>query len=431
MTRALRLPRELEPSHTMIMGDPDKGKSALMRQLAYQVRQRRPKERALFYDPHGEFVSQFWEDGDHLLNPFDARTSGWDLASELPAALSPERTGAWALAIAQSLFPERPRDQAFFAENTQRVCAELLTHRPSAQTLAQWLGDPKMLAKLLKGSSSENSLAPSAPDQREGLMAELNRVTDALKTLPDLRDTSRRWSAAEWAQDGKGWVFITTTPMDRERLRPLTSLWVDLVILQLMMLKKPKDQLDWLFLAEVSTLRRLTHFYTAATEGRKYHNPMVFDIQGRSQIKALYGEFAEVLLSAAGVQIFLGTKEEAAAEWIAKMIAKNEVQWVGHSRSNGDRKNHSSERLERREEYLVLPSEIQGLPKMQGYLTMENFVVKLEFPYLELPTVTPAFIERPVSKRHANQPPADEPAVVITTTDDVTPTRYRGVTHHA
>lgn len=405
MRRSLWLPRELEASHTMIMGDPRMGKSSIMRQFACQIRQW--KQRAVVYDPHGEFLAQFWQEGDHLLNPLDLRGSGWDLQAELPATLPPARLSAWALAMAKSLLPERRGDQAFFAENTQRVLAELLTHRPTAAQLASWFCDAKMLDRLLSGSASQSSVAKGAPEQREGVLAELNRVTDALKTLPEVRDTPRRWSAAEWARTGTGWVFLTSDAIDRDRLRPLTSLWIELLILQRMASDRTDRAPVWFLLNEVATLNRLQHFYSAMTEGRKYGNPIIFDVQGRSQIKALYGDFAEVLLSSAAVQIFLGTKEEGAATWVANMIGKNEVQRVKKSRSSG-KGARDSEMLDIRDEYLVSPAQIMGLPKMKGYLTMENFVVPIEVPYFDLPKVAPAFIERPAPVVRVTPPPAPD-----------------------
>jgi hypothetical protein len=43
-----------------------------------------------------------------------------------------------------------------------------------------------------------------------------------------------------------------------------------------------------------------------------------------------------------------------------------------------------------------MPSEISGLPPLRGYLKLENLVVRLHFPYVNLPGRCPAFIERPI-----------------------------------
>jgi hypothetical protein len=41
-----------------------------------------------------------------------------------------------------------------------------------------------------------------------------------------------------------------------------------------------------------------------------------------------------------------------------------------------------------------MPSEISGLPSLRGYLKLENLVVRLHFPFIDLPARYPAFVER-------------------------------------
>jgi len=59
-------------------------------------------------------------------------------------------------------------------------------------------------------------------------------VADALQLLPAARATSQRWSATEWSTSRRGWLFFTSTPETRARLVPLTSLWLDTLVLRLM-----------------------------------------------------------------------------------------------------------------------------------------------------------------------------------------------------
>ena len=69
----VRIPREMERYHIMIVGDTGSGKSALFRQLLMQIRAR--GEAAIVYDPAMEYLPQFYDArrGDIILNPLDAR----------------------------------------------------------------------------------------------------------------------------------------------------------------------------------------------------------------------------------------------------------------------------------------------------------------------------------------------------------------------
>src|SRR6266851_1858428 len=107
----LRLPREIESSHILVMGDSGKGKSALIRQVLLQIEER--GETAIVYDPAtpADYVPYFLTPsrGDFILNPLDQRMPYWTPGDEL-------RQGADALTLAASLFPDRHNENSFFVE---------------------------------------------------------------------------------------------------------------------------------------------------------------------------------------------------------------------------------------------------------------------------------------------------------------------------
>jgi len=86
----------------------------------------------------------------------------------------------------------------------------------------------------VKGTEYAAMIDRHAHAQRSGVLASLNMVAESLKLLPKEADTTNRWSAATWANERKGWLFLTSTPATRERLVPLTSLWLDTLVLRLM-----------------------------------------------------------------------------------------------------------------------------------------------------------------------------------------------------
>jgi hypothetical protein len=56
---------------------------------------------------------------------------------------------------------------------------------------------------------------------------------------------------------------------------------------------------------------------------------------------------------------------------------------------------HQQYGLERQVEPLVMASEISGLASLRGYLKVGNLVVRLTFPFIDLPKNAPPLIERP------------------------------------
>lgn len=383
---AVAIPRAIESSHLLLMGDSGTGKSALIRQLLCQLEAR--GDTAIVYDPALEYTPQFYtpERGDVILNPLDARTPCWSPGDEL-------RHEAEALTLATSLFPDRPNENPFFTEGPRRIFAHLLTFRPTAEELASWLCDDTELDRRVQGTPYASIIDRQAPAQRSGVLASLNMVADTLKLLPSPSEADRRWSALAWARDRQGWLFLTSTPETRTRLVPLTSLWLDMLVLRLMNRGRPGPRPVWFVLDELASLQRLPQLHTAVTENRKSNNPVVLGFQGRSQLETRYGHDAEAMLSQPATKIFLRTSEPYAAKWISDTIGEIEIERLRESRSHG-KWGQQSYGLERQVEPLVMPSEISGLPSLRGYLKLENLVVRLHFPYIELPQRHPAFVER-------------------------------------
>lgn len=251
-----------------------------------------------------------------------------------------------------------------------------------------------------------------APAQRSGVLASLNMIADTMKLLPSEKETTARWSAAEWSKQRKGWLFLTSTPETRKRLIPLTSLWLDTLVLRLMNQGtanqgQTRPRKVWFVLDELASLQRLPQLHTAITENRKSNNPVVLGFQGRSQLETRYGHEAEAMLSQPATKIFLRTSECRAAEWISKTIGEVEIERLRESRSSGQlgrQRNTKSYGLERQVEPLVMASEISGLSDLRGYLKKGNLVVRMNFPFIELPSKHPKYIERPMRKR-AEEPP--------------------------
>lgn len=178
---------------------------------------------------------------------------------------------------------------------------------------------------------------------------------------------------------------------------PLTSLWLDMLVLRLMNRGQPGHRPGWFVLDELASLQRLPQLHTAVTENRKSNNPVVLGFQGRSQLETRYGHDAEAMLSQPATKIFLRTSEPHAAKWISDTIGEIEIERMRESRSKGKYGQRSYD-LEQQVEPLVMPSEVSGLPSLRGYLKLENLVVRLHFPFLDLPARHPAFMERPATK---------------------------------
>ena len=389
-SRWVRVPRHREAMHFLVMGDSGTGKSAAIRQILAQVWER--GEAAIVYDPALEYLPQFYSParGDVILNPLDARCPFWALGDEVPHE-------AEALTLAASLFPDQGRDNRFFVEAPRKIFAHLLNLKPTPEELAYWMCHPEEIDRRVKGTEMVAMIDLHAAQQRNGVLGSLNMVADAFKMLPRERESAQHWSTVEWAKQRKGWVFLTSRPTMRERVRPLLSLWLDLLVLRLMNDGHSGKKPVWFILDELASLQRLPQLLTAITENRKSNNPMVLGFQGKAQLEVLYGHIAEVMLSQPATKIFLKTSEPNAAEWISKAIGQVEIERYRETRTHGQfpqSRNSESEQRDTHTEALVMAEEISGLDPLHGYLKYGNLVVRMRFPYTDLANTQPPFLER-------------------------------------
>ncbi len=389
----IRLPLESEAKHVQVMGDTGVGKSTLLRQMLGQIEDR--KETAIVYDPAGEFIQRFYREdrNDVILNPLDARSCYWSLAAEL-------RNPAEARTIAASLYqPADGKAGEFFTETPQKIFAHLMKYRPTTQDLVAWMSNPDEIDRRVKGTELESIISKDAPDQRNGVLSSLGLIADSLRLLPTKEQAkNKEWSATVWAEKREGWIFLTGTEAEQEALRPLHSLWIDLLILRLLTLPKPGQKRAWFVLDELATLQKLPQFHSALTKGRKSDNPIIFGYQGKAQLEVIYGHLAEVMLSQPATKFVLKTAEPKAAKWASELIGDIEIERVRETVADGKRAGKSFT-MDRQVEPLVMSSEIQGLEDLHSFLKLGNNVTRFSFPHMDRDLIALPFVPRDIPER--------------------------------
>jgi len=408
MRKMLRIPARAEAQHIQIIGDTGAGKSALMFQLLRLVRSR--GDSAIVYDPAREFLKRFYDPsrGDVVLNPLDRRCPYWGPSEEL-------RSRSEAKALAVSLFqPPQDKKGEFFIESPQKIFAFLMAYGPTPTELVEWMSNPEEIDRRLKGTEHAHLIDQRAHQQRAGVLGSLGLVADSLRLLPKRSEANGVWTATEWAEKRRGWIFLTSLPAEREALRPLQSLWIDWLVLRLLNEPTEAQKRVWFVIDELASLQKLPQLHTAITEARKSRNPVVMGFQGKAQLEYLYGHLAEVMLSQPATSVWLTTKEPNAGEWVSKFIGKVEVERLRETHFDGTRSGRNFA-LDRQVEPLVLESEISGLPDLHAYMKYQNYVTRFSFPYFNMPNIAEGFERR---ERAEDQLPFD-------------PARKRGATRES
>lgn len=373
-------------SHVSIVGDTGTGKSALQHTMLRQIREE-TNDSGILYDPSGEYW-KYWgnPDTDILLHPFAKDAPYWSLTEEISCS-------ADAQALAKSFIPDRVDGKPEFWEIAPRkllgfLLMELKRQNLSTTDLIRWIADGEYLTELVSGTALEPLIDPGANAQRAGILATLSLVTDALSLLPP-NDGRPVFSFREWVKSERenSFVFIPATGT-RERVasRPVTAALLDTAF-NCLMDKVGGKQKTWVFVDEMFSLGKLSSLETSLYESRKFGVQFCLGFQGRSQIQALYGKSGEAILSCSTTKVFLRTSEYESAEWVSKNIGSPERKKTVETFSSSllsDGRDSISSREDLNTNYLVIPNEIQIIPKLSGYLVYGGYAVNFRFPYPKL-----------------------------------------------
>jgi type IV secretory pathway TraG/TraD family ATPase VirD4 len=221
--------------------------------------------------------------------------------------------------------------------------------------------------------------------------------------MPPFDESRREWTVRNWVKERKGWLFITSTPKTLDALRPLQSLWLDMLILALQNDSDDESRRTpvWLIIDELASLHVLPQLITALTKQRKSGNPIVTGFQNMAQLKGLYGQSdADTITSQAFSNFILRTREPNAAEHLSGLIGKAQLERLRESQpSRLFEARQGTYNTERVMEPVVMASELQTLPNLNGYFVQKASIVPIRFKPTSKRIVSPGLI-----------PPASAPA---------------------
>lgn len=397
------IPAELEPQHFLVTGKTGSGKSNLMRQVLRQIEARGGT--AIVLDPDAEYVSEFYQPnrGDVILNPLDERCPTWSPWAELRAKsfrMDAEAIAHSLIADAPNSFAQSGTDQFFRRSGRTTLVSILETAKPQiSQTITELLALPRnRLKEALSGTAAEPLIDPGAHDQGAGIVAMVTNATNPFLYLPE-EEGRPAWSAIEWAKRRRGWLFLTSTEDSRAAALPLQNVWLDCLVRQLLTtdLGLANEQV-WIVIDELGALDYQGQLENLVVRGRKRGLCVVLGFQAVSQLHSIYGRDQTVtLLSAPATKLILRSDEAETAEWASRTLGQREVVRLQMTTLTGPSLYRDGFNLQPHQtlERVVLPSEIQKLPPLEGYLCIAGYDrARVKMQWAEPKRSAPAFILR-------------------------------------
>ncbi|MEJ2630873.1 MAG: type IV secretion system DNA-binding domain-containing protein [Acidihalobacter sp.] len=400
--------RDDEPQGFLLQGSTGSGKSTEFRHLMRTARAR--GERAVVYDPTGEYVERFYREGvDHILCPLDARDARWDPMRDFEGEHEIEE-------FAAGLIPSEPGSKnAFFEEGARAMFTAALTHFGSvdeavAMIMAGEIGDlmDVITAEGLGGmvGGSEKSLG----EIRNSAAVFVRSLSLLHPARPEL---GASFSIREWLHsEDDSWLFLPAPGDALQALRPLLSAAMDMVIRKMMTLSPDSKRRLWVYLDELPTLQRLPAVNPLTKLMRKYGVVPVLGFQAKGDLDATYGrDRAGAILGQLATRLLMRASDPDTSEWTSKDIGDQHIRRITSSTNQqGSGMQASSTRSEQEQiatERAVLPAEIQKLPDLTGYLRTpgQDGVLRVQLEYLDLPVIAEGFQRVPPRPRPKPVPP--------------------------
>lgn len=359
-------PPELETLHLLAAGTTGAGKSTLIEELLDGIRAR--GDRSIVCDPNGGYLRRFAQDGDRLLNPFDARSEGWSVFNELRADFDADR-------LAASIVPAGHGESAPWHHYAQVLLAEVLrtlvrNGETRTDRLLHWCtsAPARELAALLAGTPAAGLFDEGAD---KALASTRFVLTAHLSPHRFIKPGS--FSLRNWLEQEGGSLFMTWRADMQAALAPLLASWADIATNAVLTLPPDPRRRMWLVLDELAALGKVNGLEAGLTLGRKHGLAVVAGLQSTAQLDRLYGRESATVLRACFrnlVVLAIAKSDPATAEELSRALGEREVLRHELSRSNGASGLGESRSLRHAQERLVMSSEIAGLPNLSGYLAL-------------------------------------------------------------
>ena len=405
------LPKNAECEHMMLCGTTGSGKTNAINHLLAQIRALNQK--AIIIDSTGGFVSSFFDSTqDKLLNPFDARTQQWDLWQECREEYDFDE-------FAESLIPNNKYDSFWTKAGQQLFSAVALNLRQDPTRNIDLLLNSlltKPLAEVFKeykdtyiASYLDPAIEKTALGVRATLVSALKNLK-YLETKGSVGQPEPKFSIRKWLEESEsGWLFLSSTPTQREILKPLISAWLSIGVKSLMAMGENQNRRVWFIIDELASLNYIPILAQGLAEVRKYGGCFVLSFQDLHQLDAIYGpHVAKTLGSLTGTKLIFRL-DSYASQQISAIFGEQEILESQESISFGAHQMRDGVSLSSQQHTrsLISAADIMQLNNLEAFLKFPRNLpaTKVKFKLFSPISMAAAFVPKPSAGSEAEAAP--------------------------
>jgi len=366
------LDRAAENEHTAVVGTTGSGKTVALQSMMFTALSR--GDRHVVADPDGGAMSLFYQKGDVILNPADARSAKWDVLAEIE-----DDTDYRLLAEAVVPFPreDRASEWAIYSREIFATCLETWHQNQlgSSDTFFRVMATAgtEKLAQLCEDTAAHRYFEAGNEKMLGSIMGTLAPALGNMRQLARLQGPA--FSVRRWIREGKGSLWMPYQAKQIPALRGLISCWMGLAIAETLSLPASKTRRIWFHIDELDALGRIQGLKDALARLRKKGGCMVLGLQSIAQVRSVYGQAdANTIIENCNNKLILccgssegGGTARFASEVIGDRVVERDE--ITTSRSQGPNPSTSTTYAVREHrEPAVMDSEIMQLAPWTGYL---------------------------------------------------------------
>jgi type IV secretory pathway TraG/TraD family ATPase VirD4 len=370
-------PRE-ETRHFKLIGITGTGKTTAISGLVEGALRR--GDRAVIADPDGGYLARFHDRrrGDVILNPFEAESVKWDPFTELGARWDVDQLASGLIPSSEDASGREWRGYArTFVTAVTRRCHESGERDPAELWRLLTVAGSNELRPVVAGTPAQPFLEPENARMFGSIRSVTASAVAALEHVQAQR--GRPFSVRSWVRRGRGVLFMPYQAPQIAALRSVIATWVRLAIFEAMSVPD-RDQRLWFVVDELDSLGAIDGLKDALARLRKFGGRCVLGFQSAAQVSSTYGlGDGQTIMENCGNTLILrcaGSEHGGTSQLASRLIGEREVQrrhtsrgrdregWLlgrGHRRSTSV----SDQRIT---EMAVMPSELEQLPDLTGFL---------------------------------------------------------------
>jgi type IV secretory pathway TraG/TraD family ATPase VirD4 len=372
-----------ETKHFKLIGTTGTGKSTAIRELLDGAIAR--GDRAVIADPDGSYLARFYDRyrGDVILNPFEASSVKWDWFGELQNPYDVEQLATGLIPSSEDAATQewRAYSRAFFSAVARRCKRVGCTDSAELWRLLT-VATAEELRPIVAGTPAQPFLDP----ENARMFGSIRSVTGAaVASFEHIRaQRTALFSVRAWVRkrSNSALLFIPYKAGQIAALRTLIAAWMRLAIFEAMSANEEQDQRLWFIVDELDALGAIDGLKDALARLRKFGGRCVLGFQSIAQVSAIYGagNGQTIVENCGNTLIFRcsGSENGGTSQFASRLIGEREI--IRRQTSRGrDRDGLFGARGSRRStnvsdqtatETAVMPSEIEQLPDLTGYLKL-------------------------------------------------------------